>query len=209
MYIKKFKEIKAFLRRSKEARFKRYLDLYGDNSLSFGKKLLGYFNYNFLWKLKPLVHSRKKLILGKKIMFLLDVQKRIGWKCVVVSVVMYKKEASKVNFQVLRKSQSRYELFLYFKTSIMHQNIVTTFIICYLAACKRYRIHFKQRQHVWQREEMFDIFIFILWIMRDLKKHNFVFSPFHVICAYTHQARHLCLEECLGPWFVAAKFLSN
>ena len=141
MYIKKFKEIKAFLRRSKEARFKRYLDLYGDNSLSFGKKLLGYFNYNFLWKLKPLVHSRKKLILGKKIMFLLDVQKRIGWKCVVVSVVMYKKEASKVNFQVLRKSQSRYELILCFKTSIMHQNIFTTFIFLLFSSMQRYRIH--------------------------------------------------------------------
>ena len=41
-----------------------------------------------------------------------------------------------VNFQVLRKSQSRYELILCFKTSIMHQNIVKTFIFCYLAACK-------------------------------------------------------------------------
>ena len=135
MYIKKFKEIKAFLRRSKEARFKRYLDLYGDNSLSFGKKLLGYFNYNFLWKLKPLVHSRKKLILGKKIMFLLDVQKRIGWKCVVVSVVMYKNFWGKFS-GVEEKSIKIRVNFMFLKRRSCIKILLQHLFFCYLAACK-------------------------------------------------------------------------
>ena len=110
-----------------------------------------------------------------------------------------KRKHSKVNFQALRKIQSRYELILCFKTSIMHQNIVTTFIFLLFSSMQRYRIHFKQRQHVWQREEMFDKFIFILWIMRDPMKHNLVSSPFLWICAYIHQVHHLCLEGCLDP----------